>query len=138
MRESDYISIGGEDASFSPAPLIFCREVALSRPGQRLAMYSACLDIVSHSDEEPPAGVVNHAVGTAHDGAAPPYALRRGGGVDDREKKSRTNRVLCLDVCPQSMQGVLPSISHPTALGMSPGRTHSELLRPQISWPGGY
>ena len=57
-------------------------------------MYSACLDIVSHSDEESPAGVVNHAVGKAHDGAAPPYALRRGGGVDDREKKSRTNRVL--------------------------------------------
>ena len=88
MRESDYISsklsIGGEDASFSPASLIFCREVALSTPGQRLAVYSACLDIVSHSDEESLAGPVYHAVGKAHDGADPPSALRRGGGVDDR------------------------------------------------------
>ena len=49
---------------------------------------------MSHSDEESPAGPVHHAVGKAHDGAAPPSALRRGGGVDDREKKSRTNRVL--------------------------------------------
>ena len=98
MRESDYISsklsIWGEDASFSSASLIFCREVALSTPGQRLAMYSACLDIVSHSDEETPAGPVHNAVSKAHDGAATPSAMRRGGGVDDREKKSRTNRVL--------------------------------------------
>ena len=86
------LSIGGKDASFSSASLIFCREVALSTPA--FVLYSACLDIVSHSDEESPAGVVNHAVGKAHDGAAPPSALRRGGGVDDREKKSRTNRVL--------------------------------------------
>jgi len=68
-----------------------------------------------------------------------PLLLHGGGrGVDDREKKSRTNRVFCLDLCPQSMQGGMPSIRRPTAMGMSPGRTHSELLRPQISWPGGY
>ena len=84
MRESDYISFGGEDASFSPASLISFREVALSTPGQKLAMYSACLNIVSHSDEESLAGPVYHAVGKAHDGADPPSALRRGGGVDDR------------------------------------------------------
>ena len=94
MRESNKFSIGGEDASFSPASLIFCREVALSTPGQRLAMYSACLDIVSHSDEESPALPVHHAVGKAHNGAAPPSALGSGGCVDDREKNSRTNRVL--------------------------------------------
>ena len=68
-------------------------------------MHSAGIDIVSNSDDVSTARPVNHAVGKAHDGAAPPSVVRRGRSVDGMEQDQQ--EAICLVVCPQPMQGGL-------------------------------
>ena len=60
---------------------------------------SAGIDIVSNNDVVFTAGPDHHAVGKAHDGAAPPSVVRRGRSVHDMEKDQQ--EALCLVVCPQ-------------------------------------
>ena len=100
-----------------------------------------CIDIVTNSEDEFTAGPVHPAVGKAHDGAAPPSVVRRGRSVDGMEQDQQ--EALCLVVCPQPMQGGLPSVNSRggpgQGLGMSPGwswRRRSTL--PLLSWPGRY
>ena len=57
---------------------------------------SAGIDIVSNNDVVFTAGPDHHAVGKAHDGAAPPSV------VHDMEKDQQ--EALCLVVCPQPIQ----------------------------------
>ena len=64
-------------------------------------MHSAGIDIVTDSEDEFTAGPVHHAVGKAHDGAAPPSVVRRGRSVDGMEQDQQ--EALCLVVCPQPM-----------------------------------
>ena len=55
-------------------------------------MHSAGIDVVSNSDDEFTAGPVHHAVGKAHDGAAPPSVVRRGRIVDGMEQDQQEAR----------------------------------------------
>ena len=55
-------------------------------------MHSAGIDVVSNSEDEFTAGPVHHAVGKAHDGAAPPSVVRRGRSVDGREQDQQEFR----------------------------------------------
>ena len=75
---------------------------------------SAGIDIVSNNDDVFTAGPDHHAGGKAHDGAAPPSVVRRGRSVNDMEKDQQ--EALCLVVCPQPMQGGLPSVIQLTAV----------------------
>ena len=70
---------------------------------------SAGIDTVSNNDDVFTAGPDHHAVGKAHDGAAPPSVVRRGRSADDMEQDLQ--EALCLFVCPQLMQGGLPSVT---------------------------
>ena len=87
---------------------------------------SAGIDIVSNNDVVFTAGPDQHAVGKAHDGAAPPSVVRRGRSVNDMEKDQQ--EALCLVVCPQPMQGGLPSVIQ---LCSSRGGTGQERRREQ-------
>ena len=75
---------------------------------------SAGIDIVSNNDDEFTAGPDHHALVKAHDRAAPPSVVRRGRSVDDMEQDQ--DEALCMVVCPQPMQGGLPSVTHLTAV----------------------